>query len=70
MMLLTLANIGEENIIRKIGGKPEVKKHLENLGFVAGGNVTVITTMGGSVIVNVKEARVAISEEMAQKIMV
>ena len=59
-----------KNIIRKIGGKPEVKKHLENLGFVAGGNVTVITTMGGSVIVNVKEARVAISEEMAQKIMV
>ena len=70
MMPLTLANIGEENIIRKIGGKPEVKKHLENPGFVAGGNVTVITTMGGSVIVNVKEARVAISEEMAQKIMV
>lgn len=70
MMPLTLANIGEENIIRKIGGKPEVKKHLENLGFVAGGNVTVITTMGGSVIVNVKEARVAISEEMAQKSMV
>ena len=70
MMPLTLANIGEENIIRKIGGKPEVKKHLENLGFVAGGNVTVITPMGGSVIVNVKEARVAISEEMAQKIMV
>ena len=70
MMPLTLANIGEENISRKIGGKPEVKKHLENLGFVAGGNVTVITTMGGSVIVNVKEARVAISEEMAQKIMV
>ena len=70
MMPLTLANIGEENIIRKIGGKPEVKKHLENLGFVAGGNVTVITTMGGSVIVNVKEARVAISEEIEQKIMV
>ena len=70
MMPLTLANIGEENIIKKIGGKPEVKKHLENLGFVAGGNVTIITTMGGSVIVNVKEARVAISREMAQKILV
>ncbi len=69
-MPLTLANIGEENIIKKIGGKPEVKKHLENLGFVAGGNVTVITTMGGNVIVNVKEARVAISKEMAQKIMI
>ena len=70
MMPLTLANIGEENVIRKVGGKPEVKKHLENLGFVAGGNVTVITTLGGNVIVNVKEARVAISKEMAQKIMI
>lgn len=69
-MPLTLANVGEENIIKKIGGKPEVKKHLENLGFVAGGNVTVITTLGGNVIVNVKEARVAISREMAQKIMI
>lgn len=70
MMPLTLANPGEENIIRKVGGKPEVKKHLENLGFVAGGNVTVISTIGGNVIVNVKEARVAISREMAQKIMI
>lgn len=70
MMPLTLAAIGEENIIRKIGGKPDVKKHLENLGFVAGGSVTVLTTMGGNVIVNVKETRVAISKEMAQKIMI
>ena len=70
MMPLTLANPGEANIIQKIGGRAEVKKHLENLGFVAGGNVTVITTIGGNVIVNVKEARVAISKEMAQKIMV
>ncbi len=70
MMPLTLASVGEENIIKKIGGKPDVKKHLENLGFVVGGNVTVITTMGGNVIVNVKEARVAISREMAQKIMI
>ena len=69
-MPLTLANVGEENIIKKIGGLPEVKKHLENLGFVAGGNVTVITTMAGNIIVNVKEARVAISKEMAQKIMI
>lgn len=69
-MPLTLANIGEQNTIKRIGGKPEVKKHLENLGFVVGGNVTVITTMGGNVIVNVKEARIAISEEMAQKVMV
>ncbi len=69
-MPLTLANIGEDNIIKKIGGKPEVKKHLENLGFVSGGNVTVISTLSGNVIVNVKESRVAISREMAQKIMV
>lgn len=69
-MPLTLANIGEQNTIKRIGGKPEVKKHLENLGFVVGGNVTVITTMGGNVIVNVKEARIAISQEMAQKVMV
>lgn len=70
MMPLTFASVGEENIIKKVGGKPEVKKHLENLGFVAGGNVTVINTIGGNIIVNVKEARVAISKEMAQKIMV
>lgn len=69
-MPLTLANVGEENIIKKVGGKPEVKKHLENLGFVAGGNVTVVTMLGGNVIVNVKETRVAISKEMAQKIMI
>ena len=70
MMPLTLANIGEENLIHRVGGNAEVKKHLENLGFVVGGNVSVITAMGGNVIVNVKEARVAISEEMASKIMV
>ena len=70
MMPLTLAAVGEENMIKRIGGKPEVKKHLENLGFVVGGNVTVITMMGGNVIVNVKETRVAVSLEMAQKILI
>lgn len=70
MMPLMLATIGEENIIKKIGGLPEVRQHLENLGFVVGGNVTVISDMGGNLIVNVKESRVAISKEMAQKIMV
>ena len=70
MMPLTLAAVGEENIIRKGGGNPEVRAHLENLGFVSGGNVTVITTMGGNLIVNVKESRVAISKEMASKIMI
>ena len=70
MMPLSLAGIGEENTIKKIGGSPEVKQHLENLGFVVGGSVTIVNTLGGNVIVNVKESRVAISEEMARKIMV
>ena len=70
MLPLTLADIGEENIIKKVGGKPEIKKHLENLGFVAGSSVKIINTVSGNLIVMVKEARVAISKEMAQKIMV
>ena len=70
MMPLSLAQVGEENIIKRIGGSPEVKRHLDNLGFVVGGEVTVVNTLGGNVIVNVKEARVAISKEMAVKIMV
>ncbi len=70
MMPLALADIGQTNIIKKVSGNPEVKKHLENLGFVVGGNVTVINTINGNVIVNVKESRVAISQEMARKIMV
>ena len=70
MMPLALAPMGEEQMIYRIGGSPEVRAHLENLGFVSGGTVTVITTMGGNLIVNVKEARVAISKEMAGKIMV
>ena len=70
MMPLTLAAIGERNTIRKVGGSPEVKKHLENLGFVVGSDVTIINTLGGNVIVSVKEARVAISRDMAQKIMI
>ena len=69
-MPLSLADTGEKNIIRKIGGSPEVKKHLKNLGFVVGGEVTVINRLGGNVIVNVKEARIAISREMALKIMI
>lgn len=69
-MPLILASEGDENIIKKIGGSPEVKKHLENLGFVVGDNVKVVTTVNGNLIVNVKEARVAISKEMAQRIMI
>ena len=70
MMPLTLADRGETSVIKKIGGSPEVKKHLENLGFVVGGDVTIVNALGGNLIVNVKESRVAISHEMAQKIMV
>ena len=69
-MPLIFAGLGEEKMIKKVGGTPEVKKHLENLGFVVGGTVKVITAMGGNIIVKVKEARVAISREMAQKILV
>lgn len=70
MMPLTLANIGKEHTIKRIGGRAEIKKHLENLGFIPGGSVTVITAIGGNIIVNVKEARIAVSREMAQKIMI
>ena len=70
MMPLTVANVGEENCIRKIGGNPETKKFLENLGFVVGGSVIVVNEINGNMIVNVKESRVAISKEMANKILV
>ena len=70
MTPLTLANAGEENTILKVGRSAEVKKQLEDLGFVAGGTVSIVSSLGGNVIVKVKEARVAISEEMARKIMV
>jgi ferrous iron transport protein A len=69
-MPLALASAGEEQIIKRIGGSREIRQHLENLGFVVGGSVTVVTSLGGNVIVNVKETRIAISEEMARKIMV
>ena len=70
MMPLTLAKVGEVNIIKRIGGRQDVRVHLENLGFVAGGRVSIVNTIGGNVIVNVKESRIAISKEMAQKIMI
>ena len=69
MMPLILADSGSENIVRKVGGTAEVKQHLADLGFNVGTPVTVVSTIGGNVIVKVKESRVAISREMAQKIM-
>jgi ferrous iron transport protein A len=70
MIPLSLADRGETQIIRKIGGSPEVRQHLENLGFNVGGEVLVVSALGENVIVKVKEARVAISDELARKIMV
>ena len=70
MMPLVYAQTGEPQIIRKIGGSPEVKKHLENLGFVVGGEASIISSLGENLIVKVKESRIAVSEELARKIMV
>ena len=70
MMPLIYAEAGTPQIIRKIGGSPEVKKHLEDLGFVVGGEASVISSLGENMIVKVKESRVAVSEELAKRIMV
>lgn len=69
-MPLIYSDIGEEVIIKRIGGSAEIKHHLEDLGFVPGSVVKIVAMMGGNVIVNVKESRIAISREMAGKIMV
>ena len=69
-MPLSMVKAGEENIIKKIGGKEETRKFLENLGFVSGSVITVISEIGGKVIVNIKDSRVAINKDMANKIMV
>ncbi|MCR5501064.1 MAG: ferrous iron transport protein A [Acetatifactor sp.] len=70
MRPLIYGDPGEESIIKKIGGNPEVKRHLENLGFTTGGSVTLISLVGGNVIVKVKEARIALDEELARKVMI
>lgn len=69
-MPLTMAELGVPNEIKKVGGKEETRKFLSNLGFVAGGIVTVISEMGGNLIVNVKDSRVAIGKDMAGKILI
>lgn len=69
-MPLTMVKAGEPNVIRKVGGKEETRKFLERLGFVTGGVVTVVSETGGNIIVNVKESRIAIGKDMANKIMV
>lgn len=70
MMPLGYATAGEDNVILRVGGTPEMKKHLEDMGFVTGGIVRVVAEMGGNLIVDVKDTRIAISREMAQKIMI
>ena len=69
-MTLTMAAIGEINTIRRVGGNDETKRFLENLGFVAGTEVTVLSAIGGNVIVNIKDSRVAINADMARHIMI
>ena len=69
-MPLTMASIGEANTIRKVGGNEETNRFLENLGFVAGAEITVVSAIGGNVIVNIKDSRVAINQDMARHIMV
>lgn len=69
-MPLSMVKEGEINTIKKIGGKEETKKFLENLGFVTGGTVVVVSELGGSIIVNVKDSRIAIGKDMANKILV
>ena len=70
MMPLTMVKTGEENTIKKVGGKEETRRFLENLGFVVGGTVTVVSEIGGNMIVTIKDSRVAIGKDMANKIMV
>lgn len=70
MMPLTMAEIGETNTIKKIGGKDDTRKFLENLGFVTGGMVTVVSKISGNMILNVKDSRVALGRDMANKIMI
>jgi ferrous iron transport protein A len=69
-MPLTMVKVGEPNIIKKVGGKEDTRRFLENLGFVSGGTVTVISEIGGNMIVNVKDSKVAIGKDIANKILV
>ncbi len=70
MMPLPFAESGEEYLIQRVGGTPEVKKHLENLGFVVGGSVSIVNSLNGNLIVKVKDSRIALDGKMAEKIMV
>ena len=70
MMPLGMANVGDVNIIKKINGRDDVRQHLAELGFVLGAEVTVVSELGGNLILNVKESRIALDKTMAMRIMV
>lgn len=70
VMPLTMMKCGELSTVKRVGGKEETKKFLENLGFVTGSEVTIVSAVGGNLIVNVKDSRVALGRDMANKIMV
>lgn len=70
MIPLSMSEVGETHIIKKVGGSPEVKQHLADLGLTVGGDVTVVSELAGNLILNVKESRIAVSKETALKIMV
>ena len=70
MIPLQYAEVGESQIIRKIGGSPDVQQHLRDLGFNVGSEVQIISTLAGNLIVKVRESRIAVSQELARKIMV
>lgn len=69
-MPLTMATMGEVNKIVKVGGNEEIRRFLENLGFVAGTEITVVSSIGGNLIVNVKDSRIAVNEDMARHIVI
>ena len=69
-MPLTMASIGETNTISRIGGNEETRRFLENLGFIAGTEITVVSSIGGNLIVNVKDSRIAVNEDMARHIVI
>lgn len=69
-MPLSMVKEGEPNVIKKVGGKEETRRFLENLGFVVGGNVTVVSEINGNLIINVKDSRVAVGKDMAAKILI
>ena len=70
MIPLTYATVNETNVIKKVNGKPEIKKHLEDMGFVTGSLIRVISEVNGSLIVSVKDVKVALDKQLAQKIMI